>query len=63
MTDMTLSEFITLSTARDNSDGSWSVGIILSTGQPSTLTIQNCSSEFDAKERSFLYLRSLIYKE
>lgn len=57
---MLLSEFMEASVASNNHDGSWSVHITLVNGQPSTLTVDKCDTEYDAKERAYLYLLDLI---
>lgn len=62
MADMDLSEFIGLTKVKNNNNGSYSVTFTLKDGQDTTLTIEKCDSEFDANERAFLYLQSLIYK-
>ena len=54
--EMTLGEFMKLVKAWDNNNGSWSVELILKDETKSILTIENCTSEYDAKERAFLYL-------
>lgn len=49
--EMTLGEFMKLVKAWDNNNGSWSVELILKDETKSILTIENCTSEYDAKER------------
>lgn len=55
-----LSEFMELSTAIDNGDGTFGVEITLKDMTKSTLTVDNCKSEYDAKERAYLYLLNRI---
>ncbi len=54
--EMTLDAFIQLSTAKDNKDGTWTVEITLKDHSKSYLTVDNCNSEYNAKERVFLFL-------
>lgn len=61
-TEMTLNEFMDLSTAIDNGDGTFGVEITLKDMTKSVLTVDKCNNEYDAKERVFLYLLELINK-
>lgn len=55
--DMNLSEFIRISDARPVADSEdWVVTIVLKNGKLSNLTVSKCYSEFEAKERVYLYL-------
>lgn len=58
--DMSLSEFMAHVAAVDNGDGSWSVLVPVRDHPTVTLTVDNCTSEYDAKERGFLYLKQRI---
>lgn len=58
--DMDLSKFISLSKAKEEKTGTWKVTITLINMKKSTLTVTNCYSEFEAKERTFLYLKTLL---
>lgn len=60
---MTLNEFIYLSTAVDNGNGTFGVEITLSDMTKSVLIVYKCDNEYDAKERVFLYLLELINKQ
>lgn len=61
-TEMTLNEFMHLSTAIDNGNGTFGVYITLKDMTKSVLTVDKCNNEYDAKERVFLYLLELINK-
>lgn len=62
--DMDLSEFMQNTVARPLPGGDdWIVEITLKDMTKSNLTITNCFSEFDAKERAFLYLVERIYNK
>jgi hypothetical protein len=62
--DMDLSEFIQNTVARAiPGTPDWIVELTLKDLTKSNLTISNCSSEFDAKERAFLYLVDKIYNK
>jgi hypothetical protein len=59
--DMGLSEFIGLTSAISvPQTNDWIVTMILANGAKSNLTVANCYSEFDAKERCFFYLLDRI---
>ncbi len=59
--DMTLDEFIDISEASCEKDNIWQVKIFYGEdGTEGILTIDNCYSEYEAKERSFLYLKNSI---
>jgi hypothetical protein len=60
--DMDLSEFMEHVTAHESKAGEWKVKVPLSNGEVSTLTISDCYSEYDAKERSYLYLIERVYR-
>lgn len=57
---MTITDFINVSKAKDNRNGTWSVIIILKNEKKSELIVENCNSEYEAYERSFLYLKEII---
>jgi len=57
---MTITDFINVSKAKDNRNGTWSVIIILKNEKKSELIVENCNSEYEAYERSFLYLKQII---
>jgi len=57
---MTITDFINVSKAKDNRNGTWSVFIILKNLKESELIVENCNSEYEAYERSFLYLKQII---
>lgn len=65
--DIDLSEFMERVDAEPPAEApdEWVVTFTLAAGslkgEKVTLTILDCHSEFDAKERAFLYLRALIY--
>lgn len=64
--DMDLSEFIGNSVAQQvPNTADWIVTIRLKDGspegKPSNLTVGGCYSEFEAKERAYLYLVDRIY--
>lgn len=61
---MTLSEFMNhvSVTASDNNNGSWSVHLILKDLTKTTLTINDCNSEYEAKERAYMYLDEIVKK-
>ena len=61
-TEMTLNEFMDLSTAIDNGNGTFGVEITLKDMTKSVLTVDKCNNEYDAKERVCLYLLELINK-
>lgn len=63
MNDMILNEFMLLCEASQVMNNIWDVSFILKNGVRSTLTVYDCYSEYDAKERSFLYLNELIYNK
>lgn len=62
---MTLSEFINLTQAWEESPGHWKVNVTLNDGTPegtdTVLNVDQCHSEFEAKERSFLYLLNAVH--
>ena len=62
--EMTLSEFMPLVKAREHDTSVWIVTVPFKdgspTGDPVELTVDNCYSEFEAKERIFLYLKNRI---
>lgn len=60
--EMTLNEFMDLSTAFDEGNGYFSVEIILKNMQKSKIMVNECFDEFDAKERAFLFLLELVNK-
>jgi hypothetical protein len=65
--DMDLSEFCNSSTAQSvPKTTDWIVTIRLKDGspegKPSNLTVGECHSEFEAKERAFHYLLELVYR-
>jgi hypothetical protein len=57
---MTITDFINVSKAKNNHNGTWSVFIILKNLKESELIVENCNSEYEAYERSFLYLKQII---
>lgn len=57
--EMNLSDFMNHAEARKIGDD-YEVVITLWDGKPVVLTIENCASEFEAKERAYLYLVELI---
>lgn len=61
---MTISEFSQHAKARKGEGTIWYVDILLNdgseNGQPSTLTVGNATSEYDAKEQAFFYLTHLL---
>lgn len=58
---MTLTEFIECSTANKiENTNNWSVEIILKNNTETNLTVIDCSSEYEAKERIFLFLNERI---
>jgi hypothetical protein len=61
--DMDLSEFIGHVKAEERKTGFWVVKVPLANGTTSTLTIEDCYSEFDAKERAYLYLMERVYRD
>ena len=61
--DITLSEFMRLTTAFSGFCGTWFVQIPLKDSAMCTVTIIDCISEFDAKERAYLYLLEQIHKQ
>lgn len=59
--DMDLSEFVQITEARAvPQTQDWIVVIPLADGTKSNLTVSNCYTEFEAKERSFFYLLERI---
>lgn len=58
--DMSLSDFISRVVARRQKEGRWEVRFNLPTGQEILLGVEDCYSEFEAKERCFLYLKERI---
>lgn len=59
--DISLNEFVLLVEATDNGDGTWNVFMPLKVGAGVNLTVSECSSAYDAKERSYLYLMDRIH--
>jgi hypothetical protein len=57
---MTLSEFINLSSAIDKGNGNFEVEITLKNKDKVPMWVYNCSSEYEAKEKVYLYLVELI---
>lgn len=60
---MTLSKFIQVSTTKNLGHGTFEVYIVLKGGSRSTLTVDNCYTDYEAKERVFLYLTDRITNE
>jgi hypothetical protein len=60
--EMTLDEFREVTLATDNNDGTWTVLVPAFNGPVFELTIDNCSDEYDAYERAFLYCLSEVEK-
>lgn len=67
--DIDLSEFMERVDAEPSAEvtDEWVVTFTIAAGslkgEKVTLTILDCHSEFDAKERAFLYLKALIYRQ
>lgn len=57
---MTLNEFMNNVNSWDNNNGSFTVELTLLDKTKSYLVVEKCSSDYDAKERAFLYLNELI---
>lgn len=60
---MSLSDFMKNSKYREGVDKIGYVDIVLSNGKTSTLTVNECVSEFYAKERVYLFLVDKIYNK
>ncbi len=60
---MSLTDFIQISKFRSGANKTGYVDIKLASGEKSTLTVNECYSEFDAKERAYLYLVDRIYNK
>lgn len=60
-TDMTLDEFINLSESENIKGDTYRVSFKLFNGTMTNLFVDEAYSEYEAKERSFLYLNALIY--
>ena len=59
---MTLDEFMNLTDAWCFRGDTWFVEITLKDLTKSTININNCKTEFEAKERAYLYLLEKIHK-
>ena len=59
---MTLNEFMNMTTAKLHAD-EWRIEIPLKDGTTGRLFVKYAESEFDAKERAFLYLQEIIYNK
>ncbi len=59
MNDMTLSEFCDVTKATKNGRN-WEVSFTVVGGVVATLFVAECISEFEAKERAYLYLKDRI---
>lgn len=62
MEDMSLSEFLSHDAVKawEQAKDVWKVRVKLGDGTLTHLTVSDCSSKFEAKERAYLYLKDKI---
>lgn len=60
--DMCLSDFLQTCSAKNVGEDVWTVTTLLKDLTRATFTIENCKSEYQAKEETFFYLMSKISK-